>query len=600
MPGFPAVVALTLALHGAPEPVRAPAEARPHPSAVRLASSVAEAVRVQVDGVSGEIRRNIRAHLSIYQRRSEPELAESTVRALHRRAPEEIRRALRPFGYYRPAIESELRQTDDGWRARYRVDPGAAVRYATVNVMLEGAGADDPVLHGVLPEVGVAEGEVLLHPEWEEAKQTLLNQAAGRGYLDVEVTRSRVEVDTTAGTARAELRVRTGPRYRFGRVDFPETPFTSSFMGRYVVFRPGEPFDLDALLAMQRALSSSDYFRLVQAEPLRDEADSLRVPIRVSLEMQERNSYTVGVGYGTDTGIRGTASGRRRWLNPYGHRLEAELRASLRSQLFQGQYVIPLSSGPSNRVAVSTALIRDDFEGLESRRVYARVELDHIRGGWREVASVRLAEEWYRDGTDERSSTLLIPELAWSRVWGDEVVYPRRGLRLQLGLAGASEAVLSDVAFLQATARLSVARGLWPSARLLLRGGAGTTEVDDLLDLPVSLRLFAGGDQSVRGFDYRSIGPVGSDGTVTGGRHRLIGSIELEQMVYAGLGFAVFTDAGNVFATRSGIALDDVEQGAGAGLRWRSPIGLLRVDVAWPVSRTDPQPKLHFVVGGVL
>lgn len=557
-------------------------------------------VRVEIDGVSGELRRNIRAHLSIYQRRSETDLPESIVRALHRRAPDEIRRALRPFGYYRPTIESELRQADGAWRARYRVAPGPPVRYASVDVVLTGAGADDPMLRGVLPEVGVEEGAVLLHPEWEEAKQTLLNQAAGRGYLDVEVARSRVEVDTTAGTARATLRVETGPRYRFGPVRFPQTPFTPSFMDRYVTFRPGEPFDLDALLAMQRALSSSDYFRLVQAEPLRDEVDSLRVPIRVTMAMQERNSYTVGIGYGTDTGVRGTLSGRRRWLNPYGHRLEVELRASLRSQRFQGQYVIPLNTGPSNRVAVSTALLRDEFEGLESRRIYARVELDHIRGGWREVASVRLAEEWYRDGTDERTSTLLIPELAWSRVWGDDVVYPRRGFRVQLGLAGASEAVLSDVAFLQATTQLSVARGLWPSARLLLRAGAGTTEVDDILALPVSLRLYAGGDQSVRGFGYRSIGPVGPDGSVTGGRHRLVGSVELEQMVYAGFGLAVFTDGGNVFATRQGIALDDVEQGAGAGLRWRSPIGLVRVDVAWPVSRPDPQPKLHFVVGGVL
>ncbi|MDX1676087.1 MAG: BamA/TamA family outer membrane protein, partial [Longimicrobiales bacterium] len=69
---------------------------------------------------------------------------------------------------------------------------------------------------------------------------------------------------------------------------------------------------------------------------------------------------------------------------------------------------------------------------------------------------------------------------------------------------------------------------------------------------------------------------------------------------FAGFGFAVFTDAGNVFATRSGVTLSDLEHGAGAGLRWRSPIGLVRADIAWPVSRPDPEPRLHFVVGGVL
>ena len=565
-----------------------------------LSGAAAEPVRVDVDGVSTELRRNIRAHLSIYQRRSEPDLGESTVRALHQRAPEEIRRALRPFGYYRPVVRSALEERESGWRARYRVDPGEPVRYASVELTLSGAGQADPVLRRVLPELGIEEGAVLRHPAWEEAKQTVLNQAAARGYLDVAIERSRVAVDTAAGTARATLRVNTGPRYRFGPIAWPATPFTQAFLDRYVTFAPGELFDLDALLDMQRSLASSDYFRLVQVEPRRDRADSLRVPVDVQMQMQERNSYTVGLGYGTDTGVRGTASGRRRWLNRHGHRIQGELRASLRTQSFSAQYVVPLTSGPSNRVAGTTVLQREAFEGLESRRVFGRVELDHDRGAWREVVSVRLVEEWYRDGPEERSSTLLIPELAWSRVWGDDVLYPRRGLRVQVGVSGASARALSDVGFVQATTQLGAARGLWSGGRLLVRASAGTTVVDSLLALPVSLRLYAGGDQSVRGFGYRAIGPLGPDSTVTGGRHRGVGSIELEQMVYRGFGAAVFTDVGNVFATRSDVSVQRVEQGAGFGIRWRSPIGLVRADVAWPISRPDPSPRLHFVVGGVL
>lgn len=567
---------------------------------VALQGAFAGPVRVDVDGVSSELRRNIRAHLSLVRRQGEGDLEESTVQALHQRAPEEIRQALRPFGYYRPEIEGELLERGPGWLARYRVDPGAVVHYARVEVDLSGEGADDPALQGILPRMGVEEGAVLLHERWEQAKQTLLNQAAGRGYLDVQITRARVEVDTTALTARAALAVRTGPRYRFGEVRLPSTPFVGWFMDRYVTFRPGDYFDLDALLAMQRGLSSSDYFRFAQVEPRRSEADSLRVPIAVSLELQTRTSYTVGAGYGTDTGVRGTAAWRRRWLNPYGHRMQAEVRASLRTQSFAGRYIIPLGSGPSDRVALSSVAEREAFEAVESREVFARVELDHALGAWRQVIGARLAESWSRDETGESTTTLLIPEIGWTRVWGDDVLYPRAGYRVELDLSGATRRLISDVGFVQARLQLGAARGLHRTGRVLVRLEGGITRTDDLPALPVSLRFFAGGDQSVRGFGYQSIGPVGEEGTVIGGRHLIVGSVELEQMVYGPFGVAAFTDAGNAFRSRTGISLNDMEQGAGVGVRWRSPIGLVRADVAWPVSRPDRGPRLHFVVGGVL
>ncbi|MFO7892559.1 MAG: autotransporter assembly complex family protein [Longimicrobiales bacterium] len=592
MPSLSFALAFTLALQGATG-LQGGAEAP-------LQGEAAAPVRVHVDGVSSDVRRNIRANLSIYQRREDPELPESTVLALHDRAPSEIRRALRPFGYYRPTVRAELERGADRWVARYRVDPGEPVRYAAVDVTFSGAGADDRVLRRVVPESGVRKGEPLRHEVWEAAKQALLNRTVARGYLDVEVTRSRVEVDTVGMEARAVLAVETGPRYRFGEVRFDSTPFTQRFLHRFVTFEPGQHFSLDALLEMQRALTSSDYFRMARVEPLRDEADSLRVPIQVGLETRMRNQYTIGAGYGTDTGVRGRASGQRRWLNDRGHRVRGEVRASLRDQAFQAQYVIPLAGGAADRMAATTVYQRESFEGLESRRVFGRLELDHGRGGWREVASIRLVEEWFRDAAGSRSTTLLIPEMHWTRVRGDDVLYPRRGHRFEVGVSGASDAVVSDLTFVQATAELNVARGLHRTGRVLLRLGTGATVVESIEAMPVSLRLYAGGDRSVRGFSYRSLGPVGADGDITGGRHQLTGSIELEQEVMGPFAIAVFTDAGNVFADRAAVDLGALEQGAGFGLRWRSPIGSVRADLAWPVSRLGDAPRVHFVVGGTL
>lgn len=559
-----------------------------------------EAVRVDIDGVSRELRRNIRAHLSLYQRRADAELPESTIRALHDRAPREIREALQPFGYYRPEIEGELTRRPARWRARYLVRPGDPVRYVSVDVAITGDGSDDPVLQDVLPLARIQPGEPLRHPAWDRSKQTLLNQAASRGYLDARISRSRIEVDTAALTARAVLHVATGPRYRFGPVRFRDTPLQRWVLQRYVTIEPGTPFSLDRLLETQRLLRSSDYFRFIQVEPLRDEAVGLQVPIEVGLETRPRTQYTVGAGYGTDTGARIRGSGQRRWLNDRGHRVQGEARASLQTQALQAQYVIPLAGGAADRLAASTVFQHESFQGLESQLILGRGEWDHGRAGWREVLSIRLQEEWYRDADVSRNSTLLIPEIAWSRVRGEDVLYPRDGYRLALGLSGASDAVVSDVTFAKATADLTLARGLHRTGRLLARLNLGTTLVDDLRDMPVSLRLYAGGDRSVRGFAYRSIGPVDVDGTVTGGRHRVVASLELGQQVYGPVGMAVFTDGGNVFATADAITPENAEYSAGVGVRWRSPIGPVRLDVAWPLSRPGQPPRFHFVVGGTL
>lgn len=557
-------------------------------------------VRVDVDGVSRELRRNIRAHLSIYQRRADAGMPESTVRALHERAPREIREALEPFGYYRPEIDGELRRREDRWLARYRVDPGEPVRYTAVDADITGIGSDDLVLREILPLARVRPGEPVRHAAWEAAKQTLLNQAASRGYLDARITRSRIEVDTTAMSARAILHMATGPRFRFGEVRIAETALDRRLLQRYVTIEPGEPFSLDRLLETQRLFRSSDYFQFVHVEPLREEADSLRVPIRVELETRPRNQYTVGAGYGTDTGVRVRGSGQRRWLNEGGHRVQGEVRASLQSQALQARYVIPLAGGPADRLAVTSVFQHESFQGLESQVLLGRGEWDHGRAGWREVVSLRLMEEWYRDADGSRSSTLLIPEAVWSRDRGEDALYPRNGYRLVLGLSGASEVVVSDVTFARATAELTLARGLHSTGRVLARLNLGTTAVDRLQDLPVSLRLYAGGDRSVRGFAYRSIGPVGPDGSVTGGRHRVVGSLELEQMLYGPVGLAVFSDAGSVFATADAISLENAEHSAGLGVRWRSPFGSVRLDLAWPLSRPGDPPRVHFVVGGAL
>ncbi|MFP5506345.1 MAG: autotransporter assembly complex protein TamA, partial [Gammaproteobacteria bacterium] len=119
-----------------------------------------------------------------------------------------------------------------------------------------------------------------------------------------------------------------------------------------------------------------------------------------------------------------------------------------------------------------------------------------------------------------------------------------------------------------------------------------TTWIDGFRELPASLRFFAGGDQSVRGYDFQELGPRDASGQVIGGKHLVFGSLEYEHRVHGNWGVAAFVDTGNAFnSTHEGL-----ETGAGIGLRWRSPIGMVRLDLAAAVSQ-DNALRLHFTLG---
>src|SRR5699024_5397938 len=118
---------------------------------------------------------------------------------------------------------------------------------------------------------------------------------------------------------------------------------------------------------------------------------------------------------------------------------------------------------------------------------------------------------------------------------------------------------------------------LLKKGRIMARIDIGTTLTDKVTVLPSSVRFFAGGDHSVRGYGYQRLGPKNDEGDVIGGRHKLTGGIEYDYLFAPSWAWAVFVDAGNAYDTAHA-QLDDFETlyGYGAGIRWRSPIGPIR------------------------
>jgi len=551
------------------------------------------AVQVKVHGVDAEQRRNVLHFLSIAQPQPYAELAEWRVRALHARAADEIRAALQPFGYYHAVVEGVLEPSGTGWLATYRVIPGARVLIARVDLALDGDGADDPEFRRLADTPLIRAGDPLHHGHYEQTKRALQDLAAERGYFDAHFTQQSLRIDAAANRAEISLHYDTGPRYRFGAVRIEQTGgLAPELLERYVDIRRGQPYHSTALIKLQAALTDSQYFQQVEIRPERDQAVDLEIPIVVMLSARKPDKYTLGLGYGTDTGVRGKIGWERRLARPRGDRLAADAVGSeIRSSLGL-RYIIPVGDPRTDRITYFAGWTDDHPQTSDSQVGTLGASYTHARGRWRETWSLTYQNEEFRTGDDFGTSTLIMPGGQWTYLAADDPIAPPRGWRLTLDVRGASEALASDVSFVQARVHTKFINPLG-SGRVIARADLGATSVSRFEDLPATVRFYAGGDQSVRGYEYNSLGPRNDLGQVIGGQHLAVGSLEIEHPVVGKWSVAAFYDIGRAYSD----ADEPFAEGAGVGVRWKSPIGPVRLDVATALSRPDRPWRIHFVVG---
>ncbi len=552
-----------------------------------------EPVKVTIKGIDGDLTKSVLAALTIDQRKTQPHLTDELVRRLHDRAAGEIAEALQPFGYYEPSIKGELNRINGVWHAIYTVDTGKPVKISEIDLRIQGPGAENENLKKIVKDFPIKQGDTLNHPQYEKAKRRLQRTALNQGFLDAGLTAHRVEVFPKEHRAHIVLHLETGPQYRFGPVTFKQDLFREAFLRRFVPFEPGAPYSQAELLKFQRALYDGGYFKTVEVRPLADEADDASIPIEVSLIPRKRHQYTAGIGFGTDSGVRGSLGWENRRLNVWGHRMDAEAKLSQIGQSVITQYTVPLKNPVLETRTYTAGWFKEDTDANESETWLVGASHHHLRGKWRETLYLNYQRERFHVGEDQGHSRLLLPGVRWSRVKADNRIYATRGIRLLLDIRGAHDALLSDTSFLQFRTLAKVIRPLGSKGRIILRGEAATSLIDEFSEVPASLRYYAGGDQSVRGYDYRELGPVDDNGDVIGGKHLLVGSMEYEHRVLKSWSIAAFVDTGNAMDEWG----DSLKTGAGIGLHWLSPIGPVRLDVASALDKPGKPWRLHFIVG---
>jgi translocation and assembly module TamA len=554
-------------------------------------------VNVSVTGVEGEIHKNVLAHLSIARQKDNPRLTDYLVRRLARKAEGEVKKALQPYGYYHPEVRVDLVRQEDAWQVNIGIAPGRPVTVGTLVIELSGPGRQDAELVDAVTLFPLWEGDILAHQLYENGKRDLIAEANGAGYLDAAFTRHRILVNREQRTAEIILDLDTGPRYLFG-----ETTFTADFLShdllvKMLPYSKGDPFSSRKLVRLRQSLYNSGYFSSVDVASGEAGEDSHSIPVEVVLTPRNSNVWGLGIGYGTDTGVRGTAEWNNRLLNRHGHQFRLTMQPSERKSYYGGVYTIPVRNPLRDRIALLAKWEKEDFENTETEQRSASVSYDHIGEKGEYSLYFKFLDEDFDSGGDTGHATLFIPGLKTTYRLADDRLVTRRGIRATINLSGAHRELLSDASYVQGSLAAKGIYALVSGWRAIGRFQLGGTLVDEFFELPPSLRFYAGGDQSVRGYAYKSIGPRDAFGNIIGGRFLLAWSAELEKKLSERWSAAVFVDSGDAPDNLTELAM---KTGAGIGLRWNAPFGQIRLDLASAVSEGADSWRIHFNVGADL
>lgn len=517
-----------------------------------------------------------------------------------RGAEEQARKAAQALGYYQAQIDTEVKapsKADQPIQLIIRVDPGEPVRLRNVTVRIEGPASEMKAFR-IPDSKALRQGEQLNHGVYEDAKRLIQNQASRYGFFDGRFSRQRLAVDPQAGVADIELVYQSGPRYRLGKVTFGgDAPLDDDLLQRMVGFKPGTPYDSELVAELNNDLQSSGYFEGVRVDAAPTAAVDDVVPVDVRLDTRKPRTLGLGLGFSTDVGPRGKANWTRHWVNPQGHSYGWETELSAPRQNVGLWYDIPLDPPLTDKLRFAGGYQNEEIAGTDTLSKLLTVGPEwhsKLPSGWQRVISLKYQREEYRLGDDSGLSNLLMPGVSFSYLRSDNRIDPHNGYRLQFDLQAAKEGLGSDTNLVHGNVLLKGLTTLGQNHRFLGRvqfGGSATNGYQQ--NVPPSLRFFAGGDQSVRGYDYQTLSPKNNKGDRIGGRYLVAGSAEYQYSLTEKWRVATFIDQGNSF---NSLELPSLKTGVGIGVRWVSPVGPLRLDLARALD-DDGGIRLHFSMG---
>lgn len=553
---------------------------------VLLRALPAAGAELVINGVPEELAENVR--LVAGELPSDERLLNLYIDIL----PEQTRKALAAFGYYEPEVKVEQNAVDGEQLIVVNIDIGPPVLVKTLNVKVTGEGEFDPAFSDVLERIPLQLGSVFLSGDYEATKGLLLDAAQAKGYFDFEFVTNQVLVSRRGQSAIVNLIANSGPRFTFGQIRFDQDVFSNAFLNRWVPFAEDDPYDSSKIAEFTQNLQNSGYFSSVRVSPQRDVRYGATVPVLVTLQQKDENQVGIGIGYSSDEKLRGKLTWGKPLINRAGHSADVQFSLSAVSQELSFAYRIPRKNQPLNNYwgieyGVKRSIDDNDNESLLSTLNFQRVR--RFASDWTESVFIRWERERSIIDDEELTTDLVLPGVQYSRTRSKGFPFPTWGQSSSLVLMYGNRNLLSTIDFYKSVLNFKYLRAVSPRNTFIFSLQYGAISTNDFDRVPLSQRFFAGGDRSVRGYKYRSISPRNE-----GGRYLEAGSVEYNYRVADRWSLALFVDSGRAFNNFS----TSQKVGAGFGVRWQSPVGPFRLDLAQPVNDEDNDGiRLHLSLG---
>jgi translocation and assembly module TamA len=548
--------------------------------------------KIVINGANDELKKNILALLP--SRRPACQANHELVEKYLKSADRYLQKAARGLGYYDSDFHIDSQQKDQCWVFDIQAKQGKPVKIGRVNVQLKGEGKKNEVFQKIIAKPMYATGDILNQSKYSSYKSNLQSTATSLGYFDAEFTEHKIEVNLDNYTANIQLHFDTGERYRLGKIDVEQDVLNTNHLQRYIQLKQGDLYSSEALSKQQLYLQTTGYYADVVIKSDLKSAKNQQIPLTLALIPKKRNVYTYSIGYGTDTGIRASAKMERRWVNDKGHKLDAEVLASERYSIVGAKYTVPLHHPQNEHVAYFLNFA--DIKGDDINSIFAELGAEYThkaKNGVQQTLSARyLYDITEIPNEDDLESNYLLVGGKLEKVKRDDPVFPTKGYKVSLNVEGAHNSLLSKQNVWLAHLDVKHLQKLG-AGKLISRASLGHIETEKFNDLPQSLRFFAGGRNTIRGYDFESLGEVNDEGINIGAKNLVATSLEYNHPIIDKWSAAAFVDAGNAFNTWQD---DTFLYGFGGGVRWKSPVGAVKVDIAWPSDNLG-DPHLHLSIG---
>jgi translocation and assembly module TamA len=572
-------------------------------SLLLLSLSNVHGAQVDIKGIeNARVLKNVRAHIDSldiptgsYQFGQYQENLQLKVEA-----------ASQVFGYYHastvvtPPNDISSSEKNKNWHLHIDLGPITLIRQLSIKI--KGQGAQDAEIQTLLSSFALNQGKPLEHSVYENTKNKLQNLALSRGYFDFEFEQSNIKVFESLNVADMTIHIKSGLRYKFGDLRFGKDTRAQKLVMNLTPFKTGDLYQADQLGLLNQRLKKTQYFRHVVVRPLVAQAMGAVVPIEVMLTHKPRDNFDLGVGGASDVGPRFTGKWKRPWVNESGHSVGAEVFVSSPEQHVSVDYKVPLEDAIQNYLSYQLGYQAQDDNDTSSEKwsISAARHWTVIGSNWQRSSFIRFVQETFTQGLEPQQTTrLLTPGFTLSRFRSKGGLDIHWGDKQTITAEFASKSLLSDINMFRITAASKWVRS-YNLHRILLRAEIGAIVTNDFDQVPSSVRFFTGGDQSVRGFDYKTLSPfeldVNGERLLAGGQYLAVGSVEYSYPVANNWRAAAFVDAGNANED----LFKDTAISIGFGAIWNSPVGPVSLYLAKGRSDFGITRYFHISMGSSL